>query len=68
MFQEEEVQLRSSKAQLLPPETGGKSCALDERSCTLSPSLGSSRHQETSDLEMDSNHLEMDSKPSGYGL
>ena len=28
------VKLRSSKAQLWPPETGGKSCALDERSCT----------------------------------
>ena len=28
------VQLRSSKAQLWPPETDGKSCALDERSCT----------------------------------
>ena len=28
------VQLSSSKAPLLSPETGGKSCALDERSCT----------------------------------
>ena len=26
--------VRSSKAQLLPPQTGGKSCALDKRSCT----------------------------------